>query len=134
MNDPRVNSLDDLKNMLSAPVLDSNQEETLLKELNWYINGADWFTIGIMAPSAKEATLVLKEMESHFFWSNMQVAQNTDIDDHVFLKANQKTGDVYIRKENGLGEGILISCKYDQEPNVANTFGPLPLNFFSNKS
>ena len=49
----------------------------------------------------------------------------------VFLKANQKTGNVLIRSENGLGEGILITCQYDNNASEANTFGPLPLDFFT---
>ena len=49
----------------------------------------------------------------------------------VFLKANQKTGNVFVRSENGLGEGILISCQYDEDDKGSNTFGPFPLNFFT---
>ena len=49
----------------------------------------------------------------------------------VFLKGNQKTGNVYIRSENGLGEGILITCQYDEDAKESSTFGPLPLDFFS---
>ena len=48
----------------------------------------------------------------------------------VFLKANQKTSNVFIRSENGLGEGILITCQYDEGVKESNTFGPLPLDFF----
>ena len=48
-----------------------------------------------------------------------------------FLKANQKTGNVFVRSENGLGEGILITCQYDEGVKESNTFGPLPLNFFT---
>jgi len=50
----------------------------------------------------------------------------------VFLKANQKTSNVFVRSENGLGEGILITCQYDSNANESNTFGPLPLDFFHN--
>ena len=50
----------------------------------------------------------------------------------VFLKGNQKTGNVYIRSENGLGEGILLTCQYEIESAESNTFGPFPLDFFSN--
>ena len=49
----------------------------------------------------------------------------------VFLKGNQKTGNVYVRSENGLGEGILITCQYDEDSQESNTFGPLPLDFFT---
>ena len=48
----------------------------------------------------------------------------------VFFKANQKTGNVFIRSENGLGEGILLTCQYNEDPHESNTFGPLPLDFF----
>jgi len=48
-----------------------------------------------------------------------------------FLKGNQKTGNVFIRSENGLGEGILLTCQYDDHTEESNTFGPLPLDFFT---
>ena len=51
-------------------------------------------------------------------------------DGYVFLKGNQKTGNVFVRSENGLGEGILITCQYDEDAEESNTFGPLPLDFF----
>ena len=53
-------------------------------------------------------------------------------DGSVFLKGNQKTGNVFIRSENGLGEGILLTCQYENESIDSSTFGPLPLDFFSN--
>ena len=49
----------------------------------------------------------------------------------VFLKGNQKTGNVYMRSENGLGEGILLTCQYELVSAESSTFGPLPLDFFS---
>ena len=52
-------------------------------------------------------------------------------DGSVFLKGNQKTGNVFIRSENGLGEGILITCQYDEDTKESYTFGPLPLDFFT---
>ena len=33
---------------------------------------------------------------------------------------------------NMLGEGILLTCQYDKDSSESNTFGPLPLDFFSN--
>ena len=48
----------------------------------------------------------------------------------IELKANQKTGNVFVRSENGLGEGILITCQYDENIEESNTFGPFPLDFF----
>ena len=50
----------------------------------------------------------------------------------VFLKGNQKTGNVFIRSENGLGEGILLTCQYEEDSEESTTFGPLPLDFFTN--
>ena len=52
-------------------------------------------------------------------------------DGSVFLKGNQKTGNVFIRSENGLGEGILLTCQYDHESYESSTVGPFPLDFFS---
>ncbi len=49
----------------------------------------------------------------------------------VFLKGNQKTGNVFIRSEIVLGEGILITCQYDEDVKGSNTYGPLPLDFFT---
>ena len=37
---------------------------------------------------------------------------------------------VFVGSENGLGEGILITCQYDEDNQESNTFGPLPLDFF----
>ena len=51
-------------------------------------------------------------------------------DGGVFLKANQKTGNVFVRSENGLGEGILITSQYEEDAKESDTFGPLPLDFF----
>ena len=52
-------------------------------------------------------------------------------DGNVFLKGNQKTGNVFIRSENGLGKGILITCQHDEDFEESYTFGPLPLDFFT---
>ena len=40
-------------------------------------------------------------------------------------------GNVLIRSENGLGEGILLTCQYDEDLGESSTFGPLPLDFFT---
>ena len=53
-------------------------------------------------------------------------------DGSVFLKGNQKTGNVYMRSENGLGEGILLTCQYEKDSEESFTYGPLPLGFFNN--
>ena len=133
MLDSEINTLKDLKVLRSAPVLDSDQSKALLKELSGYIDNADWCTIGIMAPSTNLAIFVLKEMESRFNWVSMIVVDKPTEDGPVFLKANQRTGAINIRIEYGLGEGILISCQHDEEQENADTFGPLPLNFFKTK-
>ena len=59
-----------------------------------------------------------------------QFLRNIPADGGVFLKANQKTGNVFVRSEDGLGEGILITCQHDEDVKESNTFGPLPLDFF----
>lgn len=133
MNDSSIKSLSDLKKIRSAPLLDPGQEQKLLKELSYYINEADWFTIGIMAPSANQAIFVLKEIEKSYNWSEMKLVSKTNQDGPVFLKANQKTGDIHIRVEYGLGEGVLLGCQFNDETKYAETLGPLPLNLFGKK-
>ena len=76
-----------------------------------------------------EALLSITEKYSSIKFTNLD---SLHADGRVFLKGNQKTGNVFIRSENGLGEGILLTCQYDHESKESCTFGPLPLNFFHN--
>ena len=133
MIDSKISSLDDLNGLRSAPSLDSKQLESLSKELSGYMKHADWYTIGVMAPSSKQAIFIIKEMEKHFGWPAMKVRNNPKEIGPVFLKANQRTGDIHIRIEYGLGEGILISCQNNDELICSKTFGPFPLDFFTAK-
>ena len=84
-----------------------------------------------MAPSDNRAIEALQSISNKY--SSIKFC-NLDLlhaDGSVFLKGNQKTGNVFVRSENGLGEGILITCQYDEGDNESNTFGPLPLDFFT---
>ena len=130
MNDSEINSLHDLRKIRTAPMLNKIQEKKLLKELISYTDDADWFTVGIMATSSRQAIDVLKEMESFFSWSAMKVVNTPKEDGPVFLKANQKTGSIHIRIEYGLGEGVLLGCQYNDELKNTETLGPLPLDLF----
>jgi hypothetical protein len=49
----------------------------------------------------------------------------------VFLKGNQRTGLFHLRREEGLGEGILISGHGAADPAAEDTWGPLPLDLFA---
>ena len=125
-----INCLDDLKYLRSAPQLKKSQIQKLLKELELKIFNADWITIGIMAPSHTKAIKSLKSISKKYSSIKFGNLDLNNSDGSVFLKFNQKTGSVFVRSENGLGEGILITCQYDDEFKESNTFGPLPLNFF----
>ena len=128
-----INKLVDLNNLRTAPQLSNRQEKKLLEELEVNIFNADWITIGIMAPSDHEAIEALQSISKKYSSINKFGNLSTlHADGGVFLKANQKTSNVFVRSENGLGEGILITCQYDEGTNEINTFGPLPLDFFSN--
>ena len=128
-----IKTLNDLNNFRSAPALDVEQSKKLLIELSIPMETADWFTIGIMSPSSNSAISVLQEMTRHFDWPEMRVTEEPKTQGPVFLKANQKTGEVHVRIEYGLGEGILLSCQHNQTNKDAETFGPFPLNFFKVK-
>ena len=127
-----INKLVDLNNFRTAPQLSNRQEKKLLKELEANIFNADWITIGIMAfcdIGAIEALRSICKKYSSIKFGNLD---SLHADGSVFLKGNQKTGNVFIRSEYGLGEGILLTCQYDHESKESNTFGPLPLDFFLN--
>ena len=125
-----INKLLDLNILRSAPQLSNRQEKKLLEELEANIFNADWITIGIMAPSDNSAIKALQSISKKYSSIKFGNLDSLHADGGVFLKANQKTGNVFVRSENGLGEGILITCQYDEDSKESNTFGPLPLDFF----
>jgi len=125
-----INKLVDLNNLRTAPILSNNQEKKLSEELEANILNTDWITIGIMAPGDNKAIEALQSISKKYSSIKFDNLDSLHAEGSVFLKANQKTGNVYVRSENGLGEGILITCQYDEDAKVSNTFGPLPLDFF----
>ena len=127
-----INKLVDLNNLRTAPQLSNSQEKKLLEQLEANIFNADWITIGIMAPSDIKAIEALQSISKKYSSIKFGNLSALHADGGVFLKANQKTSNVFVRSENGLGEGILITCQYDKEAEASNTFGPLPLDFFYN--
>ena len=126
-----INSLFDLESFRSAPQLSKRQMKRLFEELETNILDADWITIGIMAPTDVDAVAALRSISNKYPSINFRNLNSIHANGNVFLKGNQKTGNVFIRSENGLGEGILITCQYDENASESNTFGPLPLDFFS---
>ena len=125
-----INKLVDLNNLRTAPELSDNQEKKLLKELEANILNADWITIGIMARFDVRAIEALQSISKKYSSIKFENLDSLHADGSVFLKGNQKTGNVFIRSENGLGEGILLTCQYDHESKESSTFGPFPLDFF----
>ena len=126
-----INKLVDLNNLRTAPQLSNRQEKKLLEELEANILNADWITIGIMAPSDIKAVEALQSISKKYSSIKFGNLGPLHANGSVFLKANQKTGNVFVRSENGLGEGILITCQYDKDDKESYTFGPLPLDFFT---
>ena len=127
-----INNLVDLNSLRSAPQLSKVQVNKLLEELEVNILNSDWITIGIMATSDIEAIQALKSISKKYSSIKFLDLDSLHANGRVFLKANQKTGNVFIRSENGLGEGILLTCQYKEDSFESNTFGPLPLDFFNN--
>ena len=126
----KINKLVDLNNLRTAPQLSDSQEKKLSEELELNILNTDWITIGIMAPSDNRAVEALQSISKKYPSIKFGNLGTLHADGGVFLKANQKTGNVFVRSENGLGEGILITCQYDEDAKESNTFGPFPLDFF----
>ena len=128
----KINNLADLNSLRTAPQLSNIQVKKLFEELDGNILNADWITIGIMASSDIKAIEALKSISKKYSSIKFENLYSLSADGSVFLKGNQKTGNVLVRSENGLGEGILITCQYDEVVEESCTFGPLPLDFFCN--
>ena len=126
-----INNLANLKSLRSAPHLNRLQRKKLLKELDSEILSAEWITIGIMAFHDYEAIEALKSISKKYTSIKFSDLDSLNADGSVFLKGNQKTGNVFIRSENGIGAGILLTCQYDHESKESFTFGPFPLDFFN---
>ena len=126
-----INYLVDLNSLRSAPKLSKRQIKKLLEEIEVNIINSDWITVGIMAHSELDAIGALQSISKKYSSIKFRDLDSLRADGSVFLKGNQKTGNVYIRSENGLGEGILVTCQYDEDSGESSTFGPLPLDFFT---
>ena len=128
----KINELVDLNCLRTAPLLSSSQIKKLLEELETNIFNADWITIGIMAPCDTKAIEAVQSISKKYSSIKFGNLDSLHADGSVFLKGNQKTGNVYMRSENGLGEGILLTCQYEKDSEESFTYGPLPLGFFIN--
>jgi len=127
----QIKKLIDLNRYKTAPLLDLNQTQKLAKELNTKIGNSDWITIGVMAKSDIEAKIALQTIIQKYSFKNFKDFKELKASGNVFMKGNQKTGEVYMRTEYGLGEGILLTCQYDDLSRESITYGPFPLKFFS---
>ena len=127
-----IKSIVDLSRLRSAPKLIKSERKSLLAELETNIINSDWMTIGIMASHDYEAVEALKSISRKYASIKFRDLDSLHADGSVFLKGNQKTGNVFMRSENGLGEGILLTCQYEKDSENSLTYGPLPLDFFTN--
>tara|TARA_A100001388_G_C28736252_1_gene484288 strand:+ start:570 stop:959 length:390 start_codon:yes stop_codon:yes gene_type:complete len=127
-----IKCLNDLNSFRSAPQLSKIQKEKLLVELELNILESDWVTIGIMAENDKAAIKALSSISEKYSNIKFRDLNSLSADGSVFLKGNQKTGNVFIRSESGLGEGILLTCQYEDAAFKSFTYGPFPLDFFTN--
>ena len=127
-----INHLADLNNLRSAPQLSKSQRKNFSEELETNIFNSDWITIGIMASHDYEAIEALQSISKKYSSIKFSEYDFLHAEGRVFLKGNQKTGNVYMRSENGLGEGILVTCQFEIDSSESSTFGPLPLDFFFN--
>ena len=125
-----ITNLNDLNQLRSAPLLDKSESDDILSQINIKIKDADWITIGIMATNQQDAKKALNSIIQKYNFKFSKSFNELSASGNVFLKANQKSGEVYIRSENGLGEGILLTCQYNDLSIHSKTYGPFPLNLF----
>ncbi|MBW3041715.1 DUF1824 family protein [Prochlorococcus marinus] len=131
--DSDIVELKDLDKLRSAPNLNKKQEELLFKEVKQIILNSDWLTIGIMSPSLEKGVNAVRKIEEAFNYNMAKPINLPESNGPVFLKANQKTGEMHARIEYGLGEGILITCHNNDDSLTSKTIGPFPLDFFNKK-
>ncbi|MEB3353901.1 MAG: DUF1824 family protein [Cyanobacteriota bacterium] len=126
--------LQDLRGLRSAPCLDAGARSALRAELEPLLARCDWFTVGVMAPSAQAAVACLRAVEEALGWEALELDPACEaleaIAGPVFLKGNQTTRRFLVRRETGLGEGLLITGHSPADADAEDTWGPLPLNFF----
>lgn len=124
-----------LRGLRTAPQLDASARAALLSELRSALAACDWFTLGVMAPSATVAVQTLRALEAALGWSPLEHDPAGEalaaIAGPVFLKGNQNTGRFLVRRESGLGEGLLITGHSVADPSAGDTWGPLPLDLFA---
>jgi len=125
-----INKLEDLDKFRSAPKLNKIQSKILLNEFSFILRKSDWITVGVMSPSLKKGINAIRKIEEKFEYEEMKCITVPNYDGPIFLKANQKTGEIHARIEFGLGEGILISCQHYDNSLISRTYGPFPLDFF----
>ena len=131
IKDSDISKLDDLNKLRSAPRLNKKQSEILFHQVENIIYTTDWVTIGVMSPSIEKGINAVRRIEEKFKYNEMKCISLPSSNGPIFLKANQKTGEIHARIEHGLGEGILISCHNDDNSLTAKTIGPFPLDFFN---
>ena len=131
IKDSDIYKLDDLNKLRSAPQLNKKQSEILFHQVENIIYKTDWVTIGVMSPSIEKGINAVRRIEEKFKYNKMKCINLPTSNGPIFLKANQKTGEIHARIEHGLGEGILISCHNDDNSLTAKTIGPFPLDFFN---
>ena len=128
-----INKLEDLDKFRSAPKLNKIQSKILLNEVSFILSKSDWITVGVMSPSLKKGIQAIRTIEEKFEYNKMKCITLPTSEGPIFLKANQKTGEIHARVEYGLGEGILISCQNNDDSLISKTIGPLPIDFFDEK-
>ena len=131
IQDTEISKVEHLDALRSAPKLNEKQSNILLNQAKQIICKADWITIGVMTPSLRKGIDAVRSIEKKFKYNKMKCITIPSSNGPVFLKANQKTGEIHARIEYGLGEGILISCHSDDNSLTAKTIGPFPLDFFN---
>ena len=131
IQDTDISKIEHLDTLRSAPRLNEKQSNILFNQAKQIICKADWITIGVMTPSLRKGIDAVRSIEKKFKYNKMKCITIPSSNGPVFLKANQKTGEIHARIEYGLGEGILISCHNDDNSLTAKTIGPFPLDFFN---
>ena len=91
-----LTSLKALCGLRTAPTLSGSEQAALREQLQEAMSPCEWFTIGVMAPSAEAAVAALRACEQALGWEPLELDPSGEalasIEGPVFLKGNQNNG------------------------------------------
>jgi len=111
-----------------APVLKPSEKSVIRSALILLTNLADYQILGICADTAEEGILAMKDYSLALGYEAPNNLPTTE--GPVYIKLNGKNGLCYLDSYAGHHRGVLVSCQSDDEGEINEMYGHLPLDLF----